>query len=72
MGRRRAAPETDAGASGSVDEILQRLRDPKTAQQVAQIMEKAKSSGALLLSFLAAVMGAMAGRRNPVKEVRAS
>jgi hypothetical protein len=27
--------------------------------------------GALLLSLLAAVLGAMAGRRNPVKEARA-
>ena len=120
--------------SGSVDQIVQRLKDPKTAQQiasatgmeasevqaslgetaqrvennrinptqaiaeakqgVAQLMEKAKSSGALqqkaedvkpqatkaawitfgalLLSLLAAVLGAMAGRRNPTKEVKAS
>ena len=120
--------------SGSVDQIVQRLKDPKTAQQiasatgmeasevqaslgetaqrvennrnnptqaaaeakqgVAQLMEKAKSSGALqqkaaevkpqatqaawitfgalLLSLLAAVLGAMAGRRNPAKEIKAS
>jgi hypothetical protein len=120
--------------SGSVDQIVQRLKDPKTAQQiasatgmeasevqaslgetaqrvennrnnptqaaaeakqgVAQLMEKAKASGALqqkaeevkpqatqaawitfaalLLSLLAAVLGAMAGRRNPAKEVKAS
>jgi hypothetical protein len=119
--------------SGSVDQIVQRLKDPKTAEQIAsatgmplsevqatlsetaqrvennrnsptlaaaeakngiaQLMEKAKSSGALqqkaeemkpqatraawiafgalLLSLLAAVLGAMAGRRNPVKEARA-
>ena len=60
---------------------------------LAQLMEKAKSSGALqqkaeemkpqatraawitfgalLLSLLAAVLGAMAGRRNPAKEARA-
>ena len=119
--------------SGGVDQILQRLRDPKTAQQIAsatgmqqsevqaslsetaqrvensrdnptqaaaeakqgmaQLMERAKSSGALqqkaeevqpqaskaawitfgalLLSLLAAVLGAMAGRRKPT-EVRAS
>jgi hypothetical protein len=118
--------------SGSVDEMTQRLKDPKTAEQIAaatgmpmsevqatlsetaqrvennrgnptqaaaeakngiaQLMEKAKSSGALqqkaqelkpqatrtawitfgalLLSLLAAVVGAMAGRRNPVKEMR--
>jgi hypothetical protein len=120
--------------SGSVDQIVQRLKDPQTAQQiasatgmeasevqaslgetaqrvennrnnptqaaaeakqgVAQLMEKAKSSGALqqkaeevkpqatqaawitfgalLLSLLAAVLGAMAGRRNPAKEIKAS
>jgi hypothetical protein len=120
--------------SGSVDQIVQRLKDPQTAQQiasatgmeasevqaslgetaqrvennrnnptqaaaeakqgVAQLMEKAKASGALqqkaeevkpqatqaawitfaalLLSLLAAVLGAMAGRRNPAKEVKAS
>ncbi len=120
--------------SGSVDQMIQRLKDPKTAQQIAaatgmeasevqaslsetaqrvennrnnptqaaaeakqgmaQLMEKAKSSGALqqkaeevkpqatkaawitfgalLLSLLAAVLGAMAGRRNPAKEVNAS
>jgi hypothetical protein len=119
--------------SGGVDQILQRLKDPKTAQQIAsatgmqqsevqaslsetaqrvensrdnptqaaaeakqgmtQLMERAKSSGALqqkaeelqpqaskaawitfgalLLSLLAAVLGAMAGRRKPT-EVRAS
>jgi hypothetical protein len=113
--------------SGSVDQIVQRLKDPKTAQQIAsttgmeqsevqaslsqtaqsveknrddpakaaaeakagmgQLMEKAKSSGALeqkaeevqpqvsraawitfgalLLSLLAAVIGAMSGRRKP-------
>ena len=121
-------------SSGSVDQIVQRLKDPTTAQQiasatgmeasevqaslgetaqrvennrnnptqaaaeakqgVAQLMEKAKASGALeqkaeevkpqatkaawitfaalLLSLLAAVLGAMAGRRNPTKEVKAS
>jgi hypothetical protein len=119
--------------SGSVDQIVQRLKDPKTAEQIAsatgmqasevqatlnetaqrvesnrgnpmqaateakngmaQLMEKAKASGALqqraeevkpqatraawitfaalLLSLLAAALGAMAGRRNPVKEARA-
>ena len=119
--------------SGSVDQIIQRLKDPKTAGQIAsatgmqasevqatlnetaqrvesnrgnpmqaateakngmaQLMEKAKASGALqqraeevkpqatraawitfaalLLSLLAAALGAMAGRRNPVKEARA-
>jgi hypothetical protein len=119
--------------SGSLDQIIQRLKDPKTAEQIAsvtgipmsevqatlgetaqrvensrsnpaqaaaeaknamaQLLEKAKSSGALqqkaeemkpqatraawitfgalLLSLLAAVLGAMAGRRNPVKEARA-
>jgi hypothetical protein len=119
--------------SGSVDQIVQRLKDPKTAQQiasvtgmpqsevqatlsetaqrvennrdnpaqaaaeakagVAQLMEKAKSSGALeqkaeevqpqasraawiafgalVLSLLAAVLGAMSGRRRP-EELRAS
>lgn len=118
--------------SGSVDQIVQRLKDPKTAQQIAsasgmpasevqatlsetaqrvennrdnptqaaaeakngmaQLMQKAKSSGALqqkaeevkpqatkaawitfgalLLSLAAAVLGAMAGRRKPVKEVQ--
>jgi hypothetical protein len=118
--------------SGSVDQIIQRLKDPKTAQQIAsmtgmaqsevqatlsetaqrvennrdnpsqaaaeakagmaQLMEKAKSSGALeqkaqevqpkatraawitfgalILSLLAAVFGAMSGRRRP-EEVRA-
>jgi hypothetical protein len=120
--------------SGSVDQMIQRLKDPKTAQQIAsatgmpasevqaslgetaqrvqnnrdnptqaaaeakqgmaQLMEKAKSSGALqqkaeevkpqaskaawitfgalLLSLLAAVLGAMAGRRNPLKHVKAN
>ena len=115
--------------SGGVDQILQRLKDPKTAQQIAsatgmqqsevqaslsetaqrvensrdnptqaaaeakqgmaQLMERAKTSGALqqkaeevqpqaskaawitfgalLLSLLAAVLGAMAGRRKPVE-----
>jgi hypothetical protein len=119
--------------SGSVDQMIQRLKDPKTAQQIAaatgmeqsevqaslsetaqrvennrnnptqaaaeakqgmaQLMQKAKASGALqqkaeevkpqatkaawitfgalLLSLLAAVLGAMAGRRNPAKEVTA-
>lgn len=119
--------------SGSVDQIIQRLKDPKTAQQIAaatgmqesevqatlsetaqrvennrnnpaqaaaeakagmaQLMDKAKSSGALeqkaeemkpqatraawitfgalVLSLLAAVLGAMSGRRRP-EEVRAS
>lgn len=123
-------PSTDV--SGSVDQIIARLKDPKTAEQIAgatgmqasevqasltetaqrvennrgnpaqaaaeakqglaQLMEKAKSSGALtqkaeevkpqaskaawitfgalLLSLLAAVIGAMAGRRRPVEEVR--
>jgi hypothetical protein len=113
--------------SGSVDQIVQRLKDPKTAQQIAsstgmeqsevqsslsstaqrveknrddpakaaaeaksgmsELMQKAKSSGALeqkaeevqpkvsraawitfgalLLSLLAALIGAMIGRRNP-------
>jgi hypothetical protein len=119
--------------SGSVDQIVQRLKDPKTAQQiasvtgmpqsevqatlsetaqrvennrdnpaqaaaeakagVAQLMDQAKSSGALeqkaeevqpqasraawiafgalVLSLLAAVLGAMSGRRKP-EELRAS
>jgi hypothetical protein len=119
--------------SGSVDQMAARLKDPKTAQQIAsmtgmqesevqatlsetaqrvennrdnptqaaaeakngmaQLMQKAKSSGALeqkaeeikpqatkaawitfgalLLSLLAAVLGAMSGRRRP-EEVRAS
>jgi hypothetical protein len=119
--------------SGSVDQMAQRLKDPKTADQiatatglprseveatlsetaqrvennrnnptqaaaeakngVAQLMQKAKASGALqqkaeemkpaatraawitfgalVLSLAAAVIGAMAGRRNPVKEARA-
>ena len=119
--------------SGSVDQIVQRLKDPKTAQQIAsvtgmpqsevqatlsetaqrvennrdnptqaaaeakagmaQLMDKAKSSGALeqkaeevkpqatraawitfgalVLSLLAAVLGAMSGRRRP-EELRAS
>jgi hypothetical protein len=119
--------------SGSVDQIVQRLKDPKTAQQIAsatgmpqsevqatlsetaqrvennrdnpaqaaaearagmaQLMDKAKSSGALeqkaeevkpqatraawitfgalVLSLLAAVLGAMGGRRKP-EELRAS
>jgi hypothetical protein len=118
--------------SGSVDQMMQRLKDPQTAQQIAsatgmqqsevqatlsetaqrvennrdnptqaaaearaglaQLMEKAKSSGALeqkaqelqpqatraawitfgalVLSLLAAVLGAMSGRRKP-EEVRA-
>jgi hypothetical protein len=120
-------------SGGSVDQIIQRLKDPKTAQQIAsatgmqesevqatlsetaqrvennrdnptqaaaeakkgmaQLMEKAKSSGALeqkaeevkpqatkaawitfgalVLSLLAAVLGAMSGRRK-LEEVRAS
>jgi hypothetical protein len=120
--------------SGSVDQMIQRLKDPKTAEHIAaatgmptsevqstlsetaqrvennrnnptqaaaeakngmaQLMEKAKSSGALqqkaeevkpqatraawitfgalLLSLLAAVLGAMAGRRDPVKEMKTS
>lgn len=119
--------------SGSVDQMIQRLKDPQTAQQIAaatgmqesevqatlsetaqrvennrnnpaqaaaeakagmaQLMDKAKSSGALeqkaeemkpqatraawitfgalVLSLLAAVLGAMSGRRRP-EEVRAS
>lgn len=119
--------------SGSVDQMVQRLKDPKTAEQiaaatglprseveatlsetaqrvennrnnptqaaaeakngVAQLMQKAKASGALqqkaeemkpaatraawitfgalVLSLAAAVIGAMAGRRNPMKEPRA-
>jgi hypothetical protein len=123
------APNVDV--SGSVDQIVQRLKDPKTAQQIAsatgmqqsevqatlsetaqrvennrdnptkaaaeakagmaQLMDKAKSSGALeqkaqeiqpqatraawitfgalVLSLLAAVLGAMSGRRRP-EEVR--
>lgn len=119
--------------SGSVERIIERLKDPKSAEQIAsasgmpvsevqavlsetaqrvennrnnptraaaeardgmaQLMERARSSGALrqkaeeikpqatraawialgalLLSLLAAVIGALAGRRNPVKEARA-
>jgi hypothetical protein len=119
-----------ADVSGSVDEILARLRDPKTSEQIAsatgmhatevqaslsetaqrvessrdnptraaaeakqglaQLMAKARSSGALtqkaeevkpqaskaawitfgalLLSLLAAVIGALAGRRKPIVE----
>lgn len=119
--------------SGSVDQMIQRLRDPKTAEQIAgatgmpvneveatlsdtaqrvqnnrdnptraaaeakngiaRLMDQARSSGALqqkaeemkpqatrtawitfgalLLSLAAAVLGAMAGRRSPVKEVKA-
>ena len=119
--------------SGSVDQMVQRLKDPKTAEQiaaatglprseveatlsetaqrvennrnnptqaaaeakngVARLMQKAKASGALqqkaeemkpaatraawitfgalVLSLAAAVIGAMAGRRNPMKEPRA-
>jgi hypothetical protein len=115
--------------SGSIDQIVTRLRDPKTAEQIAQVtgmppqevqsslddtaqrvdqnrdnptqaaaeakqgmtqlMEKAKSSGALqqkaeevkpaatkaawitfgalVLSLLAAVIGAMAGRRRDIE-----
>jgi hypothetical protein len=118
--------------SGSVDQIIQRLKDPKTAQQIAgvtgmsqsevqsslsetaqrvennrnnpaqaaaeakqgitQLYEKAKSSGALqqkaeevkpqatraawitfgalLLSLLTAVLGAMAGRREPQSQLK--
>lgn len=125
----QAAPDV----SGGVDQMVQRLKDPKTAEQiasatgmpvsevqatlsqtaqrvennranptqaaaeakngVAQLMEKAKSSGALqqkaeevkpqatraawitfgalLLSLLAAALGAMAGRRDPVTPARA-
>jgi hypothetical protein len=120
--------------SGSVDQMIQRLKDPKTAQQIAaatgmpasevqaslnetaqrvensranpaqaaaeakqgmtQLLEKAKASGALqqkaeevkpqatraawltfgalLLSLLAAVLGAMVGRRKPYSEVKPS
>src|SRR5262245_38278458 len=119
--------------SGSVDQMIQRLKDPQTAERiaaatgmsasevqaslsetaqrvesnranltqaaaeakngVARLWEKARSSGALqqkaeemkpeatraawvtfgalLLALLAAVIGAMAGRRNPAKEARA-
>jgi hypothetical protein len=119
--------------SGSVDQMIQRLKEPKTAEQIAsatgipasevqatlsetaqrvennrgnpaqaaaearngiaQLMEKARSSGALqqkaqevkpqatraawitfgalLASLLAAVIGAMAGRRNPAQEATA-
>jgi hypothetical protein len=119
--------------SGGVDEMIQRLKDPKTAEQIAsatgmpasevqatlsetaqrvdnnrgnpaqaaaeakngmaELMEKAKASGALrqkaeevkpqatraawitfgalLLSLVAAALGAMAGRRDPAKEARA-
>jgi hypothetical protein len=125
----QAAPEM----SGTVDQMLQRLKDPKTADQIAaatglarseveatlnetaqrvennrgnptqaaaeakkgmaSLMQKARSSGALqqkaeemkpgatraawitfgalVLSLLAAVIGAMAGRRHPAKEARA-
>ncbi len=135
-GATQAVMQTTGGevdTSGSVDQIVQRLKDPKTAQQIAsvtgmsssevqstlsetaqrvensrsdpkkaaaeakqgiaQLYEKAKSSGALqqkaeevkpqatkaawitfgalLLSLAAAVLGAMAGRRSPVKEARA-
>jgi|RhiMethySRZTD1v2_1073278.scaffolds.fasta_scaffold49382_4 hypothetical protein len=118
--------------SGGVDQIVARLEDPKTAQQIAsatgmeqsdvqstlsetakrvqsnrdnptqaaaeakqgiaQLMEKAKSSGALeqkaeevkptatkaawitfgalLLSLLAAVIGAMVGRRRPLRDAK--
>jgi hypothetical protein len=125
--------QPNVDVSGGVDQMIQRLKDPKTAQQIAsatgmpmsevqaslsetaqrvennrnnptqaaaeakrglaQLMDKAKASGALqqkaeevkpqaskaawitfgalLLSLLAAVIGAMLGRRNPVKEVKA-
>jgi hypothetical protein len=124
------ASQSGPDVSGSVDQMIQRLKDPKTAEQiasatgipasevhatlsetaqrvensrgnlaqaaaeakngVARLMEKARSSGALqqkaeevkpqatraawitfgalLASLLAAVIGAMAGRRNPAKE----
>jgi hypothetical protein len=132
MGSVMQSPGQSVDMSGSVDQIIQRLKDPKTAQQIAsmtgmaqsevqatlsetaqrvennrdnpsqaaaeakagmaQLMEKAKSSGALeqkaqevqpratraawitfgalILSLLAAVFGAMSGRRRP-EEVRA-
>jgi hypothetical protein len=127
-----AVQSQEVDVSGSVDQIVQRLKDPKTAQQIAsatgmpqsevqatlsetaqrvennrdnptraaaeakagmaQLMDKAKSSGALeqkaqeiqpqatraawitfgalVLSLLAAVLGAMSGRRKP-EELRA-
>lgn len=78
--------------SGSVDQMIQRLKDPKTAEHIAAATGMPASEvqaaeaeemkpqatraawitfGALLLSLLAAVLGAMAGRRNPLKEVKA-
>ena len=133
-GATQAVMQTTGGevdTSGSVDQIVQRLKDPKTAQQIAgvtgmsasevqstlsetaqrvennrsdptkaaaeakqgiaQLYEKAKSSGALqqkaeevkpqatkaawitfgalLLSLLTAVFGAMAGRREPQSQL---
>lgn len=132
MGSVMQSPGQSVDMSGSVDQIIQRLKDPKTAQQIAsmtgmaqsevqatlsetaqrvennrdnpsqaaaeakagmaQLMDQAKSSGALeqkaqevqpkatraawitfgalILSLLAAVFGAMSGRRRP-EEVRA-
>jgi hypothetical protein len=123
---------TPPDVSGSVDQMIRRLKDPQTAEQIAgatgipvnevqatlsetaqrvesnrdnptraaaeakngiaQLMDKARSSGALqqkaeemkpqatrtawitfgalLLSLAAAVLGAMAGRRNPAKELK--
>lgn len=133
MGSMVQSSQATPDVSGGVDEMIQRLKDPKTAEQIAsatgmpvtevqatlretaqrvennrgnptqaaaeakngiaRLMEKAKASGALrqkaeevkpqatraawitfgalLLSLVAAALGAMAGRRDPVKEARA-
>jgi len=133
MGSMVQSSQATPDLSGGVDQMIQRLKDPKTAEQIAsatgmpvtevqatlretaqrvennrgnptqaaaeakngiaQLMEKAKASGALrqkaeevkpqatraawitfgalLLSLVAAALGAMAGRRDPVKEARA-
>jgi len=133
MGSMVQSSQATPDLSGGVDQMIQRLKDTKTAEQIAsatgmpasevqatlretaqrvennrgnptqaaaeakngiaQLMEKAKASGALrqkaeevkpqatraawitfgalLLSLVAAALGAMAGRRDPVKEARA-
>lgn len=64
-----------ANVSGDVNAIERRLEDPATVERAAQVQPEAASAawftfGALALSLITAIFGAMAGRRNvaPVEQ----
>jgi hypothetical protein len=66
-----------AEAKNGVAQLMQKAKASGALQQKAEEMKPAATRaawitfGALVLSLAAAVIGAMAGRRNPMKEARA-